>query len=60
MLTFCVFLCSIQLLPLLGQDPSEVGGRVAEWMPAVEQVNAEFKNPVSCLKDWMHAYKVLT
>ena len=44
------------MLPLLGQDPSEVGGRIAELMPAVEQVDAEFKNPVSHLKHCIHTY----
>ena len=52
-----------QLLPLLGQDPSEVGGRVAEWMPAVEQVNAEFKNPEMstfvcvCIPEFLSLYE---
>lgn len=44
------------MLPLLGQDPSDASGRIAELMPAVEQVDAEFKNPVSHLKRCIHTY----
>ena len=41
----------LQVLPMLGMsnDPSELNSRVAEYLPAVEQLNSEFRNPVSLL-----------
>ena len=44
-------IATLQVLPMLGMsnDPSEFNSRVAEYLPAVEQLNSEFRNPVSLL-----------